>query len=178
MPPIRLNEDYNFRYHLFDIRFCVHSASGSFSYESFIGTFAKQSNMSADLLWMIVRNNNSFLVKRNGLWLSKEPNNLKGRHCFRYSGLVHKKAIGVEPCKDGKGVVYVTRRARKRNRPSKAYTKIELKKDPRRTLTSIRKMVKRNKYRVDLKMAAMRKASAIIRSQRPVVKKAGRKKKE
>ncbi|GAB1607431.1 60S ribosomal protein L28-like [Argonauta hians] len=134
--------------------------------------------MSSDLLWMIVRNNNSFLVKRNGLWLSKEPNNLKGRHCFRYSGLVHNKTIGVEPCKDGKGVVYVTRRAKKTHHPSKSYTKVELKKDPRSTLTSINKMVKKNKYRKELKMAAMRRASAIIRSQRRVVKKTGRKKKE
>lgn len=46
---------------------------------------------------------------QNCLFL-KEPNNLKSRNSFRYNGLIHRKTVGVEPTKDGKGVVLVTRR--------------------------------------------------------------------
>lgn len=134
--------------------------------------------MSADLQWMVIRKNNSFLIKRNGLWLSTEPNNLKGRHSFRFNGLIHKKTVGIEPCKDGKGIVFVTRKTKKRRHPAAAFNKVDMKKDPRRTLTAIRRTLAKTKYRRDLKMAAMRKASAVIRSQRPLLKKAGRKKKE
>ena len=42
----------------------------------------------------------------------QEPSNLKAKNSFRYNGLVRKKTVGVEPCKDGKGVVLVTRNAR------------------------------------------------------------------
>lgn len=43
------------------------------------------------------------------LFVFQEPNNLKGRNSFRYNGLVHKKTVGVEVPKDGKGVVLVTK---------------------------------------------------------------------
>ena len=42
----------------------------------------------------------------------QEANNLKGRNTFRNSGLVQKRTVGVEPAKDGKGVVLVTRKVR------------------------------------------------------------------
>ena len=42
----------------------------------------------------------------------QEPNNLKAKNSFRYNGLVNKKTVGVEPCKDGKGVVLVSKNAR------------------------------------------------------------------
>ena len=42
-------------------------------------------------------------------YLFKEPNNLKSKNSKRYNGLVNRKTIGVEPTKDGKGVVFVTK---------------------------------------------------------------------
>merc|ERR1712146_201503 len=56
---------------------------------------------SSDLLWALTRKNNSFLVKRNGLQLTSEPNNLTGKHCFKYSGLANEEAVGVEECPRG-----------------------------------------------------------------------------
>lgn len=47
--------------------------------------------MSADLVWLLVRNNSSFLVKRNGAQFSSEPNNLTNKHSFKYSGLANGK---------------------------------------------------------------------------------------
>ncbi|XP_046368562.1 large ribosomal subunit protein eL28-like [Haliotis cracherodii] len=135
--------------------------------------------MSADLQWMIIRNNSSFLLKRPGLTVSTERNNLKNINSFRYNGLIRRKTVGVEPAKDGKGIVMVTRNATGTRKPNKAFTRVEMKRDPRRTFATVRKTIRRNKYRKDLKMAAVRRASAIIRSQKPiVVKKAGRAKRD
>jgi large subunit ribosomal protein L28e len=35
---------------------------------------------------------------------------LRARNSFRYNGLINRKTIGVEPAKDGKGVVLVTKK--------------------------------------------------------------------
>ncbi|KAK3590779.1 hypothetical protein CHS0354_038716 [Potamilus streckersoni] len=135
--------------------------------------------MSADIQWMIMRNNSSFLLKGNGQTYSREPNNLKARNSFRYNGLIHKKTVGVEPTKDNKGVVLVVRKSTGWRKPARSLTKIELKRDPRRVLSTIRKVIRKNRYRKDLKMAAVRRASAILRSQKTVpVKKTIRKRKE
>ncbi|KAJ8321282.1 hypothetical protein KUTeg_001140 [Tegillarca granosa] len=108
--------------------------------------------MSADLQWMIIRNNSSFLLKGNKQTFSREPNNLKGRNSFRFNGLVHKKTVGVEVPKDGKGVVLVTKNNAGLSKPAKTFTKLELKRDSRRTLGTIRKVIRNNRYRKDLKM--------------------------
>ncbi|XP_068390892.1 large ribosomal subunit protein eL28-like [Eschrichtius robustus] len=42
-------------------------------------------------------------------------------------------------------------------------------KDKGNTLSSIRHMIRKNKYRPDLRMAAIHRASAILRSQKPVM---------
>ncbi|CAH1785812.1 unnamed protein product [Owenia fusiformis] len=135
------------------------------------------STMSADLQWMIIRNNSSFLLKGNKQTFSKEPNNLRNRNSFRYNGLVQKKTVGVEPCADGKGVVLVTKRATGWRKPAKSHVGVELKRGSRRSLNTIRKTLRNNRYRKDLKMAALRRASAILQSQKPVVVKQTRGKK-
>merc|ERR1712141_658414 len=66
--------------------------------------------MSAELQWMVIRNNSSFLLKGSGQTFSTEANNLKGRNSYRYNGLVRQKTIGIEPASDGKGVVLVTKK--------------------------------------------------------------------
>ncbi|XP_038063865.1 60S ribosomal protein L28-like isoform X2 [Patiria miniata] len=127
-------------------------------------------NAAPDLQWMIIRNNSCFLKKGNGLTFSSEPNNLKNKNTFKFNGLIHRKTVGIEAAKDGKGVVLVTKKIRGvANKPAKQYSRIELKKDARRTLTSIRHVLKKNKYRRDIKNAALRRASAILRSQKPVM---------
>merc|ERR1712156_1285066 len=101
-------------------------------------------NMSADLQWMVIRNNSSFLLKGSKHTFSTEANNLRGRN------------------------------------PSKHMNRVELKKGSRATLSTIRTTIRKGRYRKDLKMAAVRKASAILKSQKPVVprKVRGQKKKE
>nr|XP_039319779.1 60S ribosomal protein L28-like [Saimiri boliviensis boliviensis] len=77
--------------------------------------------MSAHLQWMVVRNCSSFLIKRNKLNYSTEPNNLKARNYFRYSRLIHHKTVGVESAADGKGVVVVMKRTSGQRKPATSF---------------------------------------------------------
>ncbi|KAM9793834.1 60S ribosomal protein L28 [Syngnathus typhle] len=125
--------------------------------------------MSANLQWMVIRNCSSFLLKRNGQTYSTEPNNLKSRNAFRFNGLVHKKTVGVQPAPDGKGVVVLVKKRKGQHKPANSYNKITINKNARATLNSLRNIINKNKYRKDLRMAALRRASAILKSQKPVV---------
>ncbi|CAF1533320.1 unnamed protein product [Rotaria magnacalcarata] len=121
---------------------------------------------SSHVQWMIIRNNSSFLQKRKLGTYTTEPNNLKNRNNFRYNGLIHPKIVGVEAVKDGKGVVLSTGSVKNVRKPSKRLHKVKLTKDSRRILTSIRRTIRKQCYRKDLKMAALRRASALLRGQR------------
>uniref|UniRef100_A0A8C3H9F2 Large ribosomal subunit protein eL28 n=1 Tax=Chrysemys picta bellii TaxID=8478 RepID=A0A8C3H9F2_CHRPI len=99
----------------------------------------------------------------------KEPNNLKARNSFRYNGLIHRKTVGVEPAADGKGIVVVLKKRAGQRKPATSYEKTTINKNARATLNSLRHIIRKNNYRKDLRMAALRRASAILRSQKPVV---------
>ncbi|GFR85488.1 60S ribosomal protein L28 [Elysia marginata] len=131
---------------------------------------------TADLTWLIIRNNSSSLLKRNKLSLSLEANNIKGKNSFRYNGFIHRKTVGIEPAnagiepaKEGKGVVLITRKSKGLRRPAKNLTRQELKRDSRRTIATIRATLRANNYRKDLVNPAVRRACAILKSQKPVV---------
>lgn len=48
--------------------------------------------MSAELVWALVKNNNSFLVKRpNGVEFTAERGNLTNLNTFKYSGIANNK---------------------------------------------------------------------------------------
>jgi len=122
--------------------------------------------VSSHVQWLIIRNNSSFLQKRKLGTFTTEPNNLKNRNTFRSNGLIHPKVVGVEAVKDGKGVVFTTGSVKNIKKPAKRLHKVKLVKDSRRTLTSIRRTIRKQRYRKDLKMAALRRASALLRGQR------------
>lgn len=54
-------------------------------------------------------------------------------------------------------------------KPAKTLTRVELKKDPRRTIATIRRTLQSNNYRKDLINSAVRRTCAILKSQKPVV---------
>ena len=56
--------------------------------------------MSSDLVWLLVRDNSSFLVKRNGVQFSKEKGNLLNKNSLKYSGLATKKVCVSFLCSD------------------------------------------------------------------------------
>ncbi|CAF1006186.1 unnamed protein product [Adineta steineri] len=121
---------------------------------------------SSNVQWMVIRNTSSFLHRRKLGTFTTEPNNLKNRNTFRYNGLIHPKVVGVEAVKDGKGVVFSTGSIKNMQKPAKRFLKTKLTKDSRRTLSSIRRTIRHKRYRKDLKMAALRRASALLRGQR------------
>ncbi|MRA75709.1 hypothetical protein GH890_30080 [Bacillus thuringiensis] len=127
---------------------------------------------------MITRSTSCFLVKRSKQYFSREPNNLFNRHGKRASGLINRQAISIEACTDDKGVVFVTKNKTNWRKPAKSTTKIILKQGNRRTLNTIRKVIRKNKCRKDQKMAALRRASAILSSQRPMAARRSRGKKQ
>ena len=124
---------------------------------------------SSNVQWMVIRNNSSFLRKRKLGTFTTEPNNSKNRNSFRLNGLIHPKVVGIEAVKDGKGVVFSTGSVKNVKKPKKRLHKVKLNKDSRRTLTTIRRTIRKQHYRKDLKMAALRRASALLRGQRLTV---------
>uniref|UniRef100_A0A182NMC5 Large ribosomal subunit protein eL28 n=1 Tax=Anopheles dirus TaxID=7168 RepID=A0A182NMC5_9DIPT len=124
--------------------------------------------VSSHLSWMIVRDHHAYLMKQKNIRkpFSTEPGNLTNLSSYRYSGLVHAKTITITPA-EKKGINFSYTRAKKANKPSQALVKVTLKEGPRRTLKKISNTMKNSKYRSDLRQAALRRASAILRSQRP-----------
>ncbi|GFQ08127.1 60S ribosomal protein l28-1 [Phtheirospermum japonicum] len=73
------------------------------------------------LIWEIVKKNNSFLVKEFGngtasVKFSKEPNNLYNLHYYKHSGLANKKTVTIQPGKD-QSVLLATTKTKKQNKP-------------------------------------------------------------
>merc|ERR1712036_89272 len=125
--------------------------------------------MSAELCWSIIRKNSCFLKKSHGLILTKEPNNLTGRNSFKYNGLVNKKTVGIEaPTSGAKGVVIALRKTKGANKPAKSLSKSRVQ-GSRHAIKVIRNTLNANGYRKDLTSAAVKRCSAIIRSQNTAV---------
>ncbi|KUI60767.1 putative 60S ribosomal protein L28e [Cytospora mali] len=128
------------------------------------------SNVSSDLIWEIVRNNNSFLVKRNeagGVQLSRDPLNLANKNSRKHAGFINEKAVGITA--DGeKGVQVTSKKASVVHQPAKAGVKRTFGSHNRKTYKNIANATAKSGYRPDLREAAVARASAIRRSQRPV----------
>ncbi len=97
--------------------------------------------------------------------------------------MIHKKTVGLEATADAKGIVLTTRNQTGRNKPKKSLNRVTFKNaaGSRRVLSKIRKTLRTTRYRKDLKMAALRKASTLLRAQRKpkvVAEKKGAKKAE
>ncbi|XP_036624798.1 60S ribosomal protein L28-like isoform X2 [Trichosurus vulpecula] len=124
--------------------------------------------MSAHLQWMVLHKRSSFLIKRNKQAYSTEPNNLKAPDSFRHNGLIHRKIVGIEPAAYSKGIVVMLKRREGQRKPATPYLRTTNNKNARATFNSTWHILHKNKYRKDHCMAALM-ASAILRSQKPVV---------
>merc|ERR1712108_83943 len=82
---------------------------------------------SPDLVWQLVRNHNSFMVKRNGVVLSSEPNNVANVHSFKFSGLAARQTLGLS--QTDKGVSFTTRSRKNQNKPNKSFNSVSLNRD-------------------------------------------------
>ncbi|XP_003390729.1 PREDICTED: 60S ribosomal protein L28-like [Amphimedon queenslandica] len=123
--------------------------------------------MSSQLQWELIKKSSSFIVKdkKNKAAFSREPNNLRHWHCYKYNGLVNNQAVGVYPGQGNKGVVLVYKK-KKNYTPAKSLARVNLpNKDPRKVYRSIRKTLGNMKYRRDLIDPAVRRASIILKRQ-------------
>nr|XP_048698601.1 60S ribosomal protein L28-like [Caretta caretta] len=125
--------------------------------------------MSAHLQWMIVRNSSSFLHKRSKQTYSTKPNNLKARNSFHYNGLIHRKMVRVEPAAPGKEIVVVLKKRAGERKAATNYEKTTINKNAWATLNSLRHIIRKNNDSKDLCMAALRRTSTILWSQKLVL---------
>ncbi|KAK3807950.1 MAG: ribosomal L28e protein family-domain-containing protein [Linnemannia gamsii] len=95
--------------------------------------------MSADLTWLLIKNNNSFLIKRSGVQFSTEAGNLLNLNTFKYSGIANKKTIDISAAASGRGVVVATPK-----------TKVTLTKGIRKSARSVAGLTRAG-YRADLR---------------------------
>ena len=125
-------------------------------------------NVSADLIWQVVRNQNAYLVKRTtcgGAQFSRDPLNLTNQHSRKHAGFVNDKAIGVSANEKG-GVVVTSKVTKNHNKPAKHHHTNTHNKTSRKTYKAIANLSASRGYRGDLREAAVQRASAIRRSQR------------
>ena len=138
--------------------------------------------MSADLIWMLTKRHNAFLIskrdncnKRSGLVLTSEPCNITSVHSFKYSGLANETAFGIDAVREtadaadasedpsSKPVsVCFTRKAKSQVKPCKGVSKQSWKKGARALAKSAQAQV--GKARPDLAKAAMAKATHIAKA--------------
>jgi large subunit ribosomal protein L28e len=125
--------------------------------------------MSSDLQWLLLRNSNSFIVKRvtEGPVFSKEPGNLRNLHSFKYSGLANSKTIAVE---EKAGNIQVVTRKTKTSphavASGYATSAVRPRSGGRRALGVAAAPAKRG-YRPDLRAAALARVSALVAVQGP-----------
>ncbi|KHN97670.1 60S ribosomal protein L28 [Metarhizium album ARSEF 1941] len=130
------------------------------------------SNMSSDLVWEIVRNNNCFLSKSNrngGVQFSHDPLNLTNKNSRKHAGFVNAKAVGIIPNEKG-GVTVISKKTTDATKPAKAFVKTIYggNKSSRKTYKAVANLTSKSGYRSDLRSAAVERVSAIRRAQRPV----------
>ncbi|XP_059642205.1 large ribosomal subunit protein eL28y-like [Cornus florida] len=121
------------------------------------------------LIWEIVKKNNSFLVKEFGngtasVQFSKESSNLYNLNSYKHSGLANKKSITIQPGGKDHSVVLATTKTKKQNKPASLLHKSVMKKEFRHMVKAVENQVADNYYRRDLKTAALARLSAVNRS--------------
>ncbi|GLT98642.1 hypothetical protein SLE2022_161390 [Rubroshorea leprosula] len=121
------------------------------------------------LIWEIVKKNNSFLVKQfgrgnAGVQFSKESNNLYNLNSYKHSGLANKKTVTIQQGGKELSVVFATTKTKKQNKPASLLHKSVMRKEFPRMAKAVVNQVADNYYRPDLKKAALARLSAVNRS--------------
>lgn len=121
------------------------------------------------LIWEIVKRNNSYLVKEFGrgnasVQFSKEPNNLFNLNSYKYSGFANQKTVTIQPVGKEQSVMLATTKTKKQNKPTTLLHKSLMKKEFKSMAKAVTNQVADNYYRPDLKDAALARLSAVHRS--------------
>lgn len=121
------------------------------------------------LIWEIVKKNNSFLVKQFGrgnakVQFSREANNLYNVNSYKHSGLANKKTVSIQAGGKDLSLVLTTTKTKKQNKPANLRHKSVMRKEFSRMAKAVTNQVGDNYYRPDLKSAALARLSAVNRS--------------
>ena len=119
-------------------------------------------SLPASQAWLYVRNNSSFLVKRNGVQFSREPGNLTQLNTYKSSGLCNDKAIDINLDEDGK-IVMALKAPKRATKPAKSLNKTPLRKNFRRSAKAIQSQTAGKFYRGDLTGKALARYAALHR---------------
>lgn len=124
-------------------------------------------NVSRDLRWLLTKNTSCHAVRVRNYpkALSKDPMNPKGLHLPRFNGSIQSRAVTVRGSSKRPSVTLVYKKRSAVRKPANQLVRVNIKKDPRSTLRSIRNTLNNMNGRKDLKMLTLRRASAIMKSQ-------------
>ncbi|XP_055349109.1 60S ribosomal protein L28-like [Paramacrobiotus metropolitanus] len=125
--------------------------------------------MSADLVWQIIRNNHAFLKRQRGVCktFSKEPGNLKGINSPRLNGIANRNVFAIQPAAAGtKGLVFTTSRPIGSRKVKQNNRRSNLKRGARPSYRTIRNSLRGAGAPRKIRSLALRRASAILSSQR------------
>ncbi|KAM0985890.1 hypothetical protein ACFX13_013353 [Malus domestica] len=94
------------------------------------------------LIWEIVKKNNSFLVKKFershvGVRFTKEPNNLLNLHSYKHSGLANKKIVTIQGVGKDQSVLLAISKTKKQNKPAVLLHKFVMKHEFRRMAKAV-----------------------------------------
>jgi large subunit ribosomal protein L28e len=120
-------------------------------------------NQSPELVWALLKKQNRFVIKRDGVTFSAEPGNVRNLNKFKYSGLAPRRIISVEPGPKSDVILLIKRKGHG-HKPSTNFARIVLRKDPRRVNNAVRKFVK--KHRPDLLHDILARVTRIRMSQK------------
>merc|ERR1712224_271266 len=124
---------------------------------------------SADLKWMLVKDNTSFLVKKNGVEFTSEPGNLMNINTYKYSGLANNKTVDLSVNKDGAiEVAIMKKKAADERKPASSYARSLLKRHMVnkncKAASTLTTLTKGHYYRADLTDAAVARYHALYKS--------------
>lgn len=112
------------------------------------------------LVWHLIRTKNAFVVKRDGVVLSREPNNVLNKHGYRYSSLANAKAVSAEIVNTPKGEkVAIVTKSKKSTGPKTAFNVAPL--SVNRTSKKVTKALKKGYYRRDVSDLVGHRARAL-----------------
>lgn len=104
-------------------------------------------------------------MKRGGAVLTSEPNNLMGKHCFKYSGLANAEVVGVEETDAQRGITLTKKIKKNGQNPKRNIVAVDLKKGMRHVAKSITARTEGAYYRKDLSKAALARWYKLWKSQ-------------
>jgi large subunit ribosomal protein L28e len=126
--------------------------------------------ISNQLVWEIVKNNNSFMKKVNGrskrsgtMRFSVEKNNLRSLSSYKHSGIASTQSVGIASKNDA-AVLYTKTASKSDSTTAVAETPIN--KPFAKVAATITKTTADNHYRPDLKSDALAKYSMVYQANR------------